>query len=72
SDSQPITRTYRIAVDGTVAAALAGLRTGKRLRVRAACRQVFSSDAAGVLRQLRPATYEAQSIKRLPGKGRAA
>ncbi|HEY6320779.1 MAG TPA: SLOG family protein [Thermoanaerobaculia bacterium] len=72
SDNEPITTTYRIAVDGTVAAAVAGVRTGKRLRVRAACRQVFSSDETGVLRQLRPATYEACGIKRLPGKGRAA
>jgi YspA, cpYpsA-related SLOG family len=70
SDGRPITRTYRIAVDGDVAAALAGVRTGRRLRVRAACRQVLCSDQAGVLRQLR-ATYEARSIKRLPGKGRA-
>jgi YspA, cpYpsA-related SLOG family len=72
SGDRPITRTYRIAVGGTVAAAVAGVRTGKRLRVRAACRQVFSSDEAGVLRQLRAATYEARSIKRLPGKDRAA
>jgi SLOG family YspA-like protein len=72
SDNQPITRTYRIALDGTVAAAVAGVRTGKRLRVRAACRQVLCSDEAGVLRQLRDATYEARSIKRLPGKDRAA
>jgi hypothetical protein len=72
SDGRPITRTYRIAVDGTVAAAVAGVRTGKRLRVRAACREVLSSDEAGVLRQLRAATYEARSIKRLPGKDRAA
>jgi hypothetical protein len=72
SDNQPITRTYRIAVDDTVAAAVAGVRIGKRLRVRAACRQVLCSDEAGVLRQLRDATYEARSIKRLPGKDRAA
>jgi hypothetical protein len=72
SDGRPITRTYRIAVDGTVAAAVAGVRTGKRLRVRAACREVLSSDEAGVLRQLRAATYEAWSIKRLPRKDRAA
>jgi hypothetical protein len=72
SDNRPITRTYRIAVDGDVAAAVAGLRTGKHLRVRADCRQVFCSDEAGVLRQLRTATYEARSIKRLPGKDRAA
>jgi len=72
SDNQPIIRTYRIAVDGTVAAAVADVRTGKLLRVRAACRQLFCTDEAGVLRQLRAATYEAQSIKRLPGKARAA
>jgi len=72
SGGQPITRTHRIAVDGTVAAALAGVRTGRRLRVRAFCRQVLCSDQAGVLRQLRAATYEAQSIKRLSGKGRAS
>jgi YspA, cpYpsA-related SLOG family len=72
SDNRAITRTYRIAADGDLAAALAGLRTGRRLRVRADCRQVLCSDEAGVLRQLRAATYEARSIKRLPGKDRAA
>ena len=70
SNGGPITRTYRIAVDGTAAAAVAGVRTGRRLRVRALCRQVLCSDQAGVLRQVRAATYEACSIKRLPGKGR--
>ncbi len=70
SHNQPLTRTYRIVAGGDLAAAVAGLRTGRRLRVRAACRQVFCSDAAGVLRKHRGATYEAQSIKRLPGKGR--
>lgn len=70
SDNRPITKTYRIAADGDVAEAIAGIRTGRRLRVRATCRQVFRSDEAGVLRELRAATYEAQTIKRLPGKDR--
>jgi hypothetical protein len=72
SDGRPSTKTYRIAADGDIASAVAGVRTGKRLRVRADCRQVFCSDEAGVLRQLRTATYEARSIKRLRGKDRAA
>jgi hypothetical protein len=72
ADGQPITRSYRIAADGDVAAAVAEVRAGRRLRVRAACRQVFCSDDAGVLRQLRAARYEARSIKRLPGKARPA
>ncbi len=72
SAGRPITRTYRITAAGDVAAAVASVRTGRRLRVRAACRQVFCTDDAGILRQLRDATYEARSIKHVPGKGRAA
>jgi hypothetical protein len=72
SDGRPVARTYRIAASTDLAAAVAGLRTGKLLRVRAACRQVFCTDAAGVLRTHRAATYEARSIKRLPGRRRAA
>jgi hypothetical protein len=64
----PIARTYRIAACGDLVAAVAGLPAGKRLRVRAACRQVFRTDGAEVLRQHRPATYEARGIKRLPGR----
>jgi len=72
SGGRPITRTYRIAVDRDAAAAVADVRTGSLLRVRAACRQVFRSDEEGVLRQLRDAMYEARGIRRLPRKGRAA
>ena len=72
SDGRSIARTYRIAACGDLAAAVAGLPTGKRLRIRAACRQVFRTDEAGVLRTHRAATYEARSIKRLPGKRRPA
>jgi hypothetical protein len=72
SDGRPLTKSYRIAASGDLAAVVAALPIGKRLRVRAACRQVFLTDAAGVLRPHRPATYEAHSIKRLPGKRRAA
>ena len=72
SGGRPMTRTYQVAVDRAAAAAVAGVRTGSPLRVRAACRQVLCSDEEGVLRQLRDATYEARSIRRLPGKGRAA
>jgi hypothetical protein len=72
SGGRPITRTYRIAAAGDVAAAIADVRTGKRLRVRATCREVLCTDQAGLLRQVRNATYEARSIRRLPGKGRTA
>jgi YspA, cpYpsA-related SLOG family len=72
SNGQPITRTYQIPAVGEVAAAVAGLRSGRRLRVRAACREVLAPDEAGVLRRVRGARYEARSIKRLPGKDRAA
>lgn len=72
SNDQPISKIYRIAADADIAAAVAQLQVGRRLRVRATCRQVFCTDEAGVLRQHRGATYEARCIKRLPGKGRSA
>jgi hypothetical protein len=72
SGGPPITRTYRVAVDRAAAAAVAGVRTGSLLRLRAVCRQVLCSDEERVLRQLRDATYGARGIRRLPGKGRAA
>jgi YspA, cpYpsA-related SLOG family len=72
SGGRPITRTYRIAAAGDVAAAVADVRTARSLRVRATCRDILATDHAGILRQVRDARYEAQSIKRLSGNGRAA
>jgi hypothetical protein len=72
SGGRPITRTYRIAVDRDAAAALAGVRTGSRLLGPRRLPAGPLQRRRGVLRQLRDATYEARSIKRLPGKGRAA
>jgi hypothetical protein len=61
----------RIAASGKLAEALAQIETGRQLRVRATLRQLFYTDAEGIL-QHRDPTIEARSFKILPRPRRAA
>jgi hypothetical protein len=60
-----VTRTYHVLAAGDLATALARLKPGRRLRIRATLRQLFYTDAAGLLCHRAPA-IEARSFKLLP------
>ncbi len=64
-----IARTYRIVAAGDLATALARVEPGRHLRVRAALRQVFYTDATGCLRHRTP-RIEARTWKFLPQERR--
>jgi hypothetical protein len=69
SSGCPLSKTYRVAALGNTALAIAALRVGALLRLRAALRQIFVTDADGHL-QHRPIRVEAHSFELLGAKKR--